>query len=230
MSRFSRQRPDEPGASPLGVWFFDCLHLDGRRPDRRAAGRADRRPRPGGRRPWRVPAVVTADPAAADLFLAGALAAGHEGVVVKAVESRYEAGRRGQAWRKVKPVHTFDLVVLAAEWGHGRRRGWLSNLHLGARDPAGGVGDGRQDVQGPDRRPAGLADRSPARPPEQRRRHRRVRPARAGRRDRHRRRAEVHPLPRRGGPALRPGPALPRRQGPRGGRHHRRPARPAERP
>lgn len=66
------------------------------------------------------------------------LAAGHWGVVVKAVESRYEAGRRGGAWRKVKPVRTLDLVVLAAEWGHGRRRGWLSNIHLGARAADGG--------------------------------------------------------------------------------------------
>ena len=137
MSSFSRQRPDEPGASPLGVWFFDCLHLDGRDlideplEDRTAAlGRVAG--------PWRVPSVVTEEPRAAALFLAGALAEGHEGVVIKAVGSRYEAGRRGRAWRKVKPVRTFDLVVLGAEWGHGRRRGRLSNLHLGARDPAGG--------------------------------------------------------------------------------------------
>src|SRR6185437_3184863 len=73
-----------------------------------------------------------ADEAAA--FLADALATGHEGVMVKALDSSYEAGRRGAQWRKVKPVKTLDLVVLAAEWGHGRRRGWLSNLHLGARD------------------------------------------------------------------------------------------------
>jgi DNA ligase-1 len=66
------------------------------------------------------------------------LATGHEGVVVKAIGSTYEAGRRGKNWRKVKPVETLDLVVLAAEWGHGRRQGWLSNLHLGARDPGGG--------------------------------------------------------------------------------------------
>ena len=64
-----------------------------------------------------------------------ALARGHEGVVVKALDAPYEAGRRGAGWLKVKPVHTLDLVVLAAEWGHGRRQGWLSNLHLGARDP-----------------------------------------------------------------------------------------------
>jgi DNA ligase-1 len=67
-----------------------------------------------------------------------ALSAGHEGVMVKDAGSPYEAGRRGGAWRKVKPVHTLDLVVLAVEWGSGRRRGWLSNLHLGARDPEGG--------------------------------------------------------------------------------------------
>ena len=66
------------------------------------------------------------------------LAAGHEGVMVKDAASTYDAGRRGGAWRKVKPVHTLDLVVLAVEWGSGRRRGWLSNLHLGARDPEGG--------------------------------------------------------------------------------------------
>jgi len=67
-----------------------------------------------------------------------ALEAGHEGVVVKDAASTYAAGRRGKAWRKVKPVRTYDLVVLGAEWGHGRRQGWLSNLHLGARDPRTG--------------------------------------------------------------------------------------------
>ncbi len=71
--------------------------------------------------------------AEAEAFLEGALARGHEGVMVKALDAPYAAGRRGAAWLKVKPVHTLDLVVLAAEWGHGRRRGWLSNLHLGAR-------------------------------------------------------------------------------------------------
>jgi DNA ligase-1 len=82
--------------------------------------------------------VLTADAAEAEAFAADALARGHEGVMVKAIDGRYEAGRRGSAWRKVKPVRTFDLVVLAAEWGHGRRCGWLSNLHLGARDPSTG--------------------------------------------------------------------------------------------
>jgi DNA ligase-1 len=86
----------------------------------------------------RVPRLVTADPAEAGAFLDEAIGRGHEGVVVKSLDVAYEAGRRGAGWLKVKPRHTLDLVVLAAEWGHGRRRGWLSNLHLGARDPAGG--------------------------------------------------------------------------------------------
>ena len=80
---------------------------------------------------------VTSDASEARSFADEAVALGHEGVMVKSLTSMYEAGRRGSAWRKVKPVRTLDLVVLAAEWGHGRRRGWLSNLHLGARDPDG---------------------------------------------------------------------------------------------
>ncbi len=87
---------------------------------------------------YRVPRVVTADPQEASALFADAIAHGHEGVVVKALDAPYEAGRRGAAWVKVKPRHTLDLVVLAAEWGHGRRRGFLSNLHLGARDDDGG--------------------------------------------------------------------------------------------
>jgi DNA ligase 1 len=81
---------------------------------------------------------LATNPTAAEAFFAGAVAAGHEGVMVKSLDAPYEAGRRGSGWLKVKPVHTLDLVVLAAEWGHGRRQGWLSNLHLGARDPATG--------------------------------------------------------------------------------------------
>jgi DNA ligase-1 len=88
--------------------------------------------------PWRVRGILTEDAAEAGAFLDAALGAGHEGVMVKAADSAYEAGRRGGAWRKVKPVRTLDLVVVAAEWGHGRRVGWLSNLHLGARHPGGG--------------------------------------------------------------------------------------------
>lgn len=86
----------------------------------------------------RVPQLRTSDLAAAEAFVAQALAVGHEGVMIKDLAAPYEAGRRGAGWRKLKPVRTLDLVVLAAEWGSGRREGWLSNIHLGARDPAGG--------------------------------------------------------------------------------------------
>jgi DNA ligase-1 len=85
----------------------------------------------------RLPTIDTQDAVVASQFASAAIAAGHEGVMVKALNSPYQAGRRGATWRKVKPVHTLDLVVLAAEWGHGRRTGWLSNLHLGARGADG---------------------------------------------------------------------------------------------
>ncbi|MEA2170673.1 MAG: ligase 1, partial [Solirubrobacteraceae bacterium] len=116
--------------------FFDVLHLDGR--DLLDAPGAERAAALDALGAARVPRVVTADPAVAQVHLDAALAAGHEGVVVKALDQPYAAGRRGAGWLKVKPVHTLDLVVLAVERGSGRRRGWLSNLHLGARDPGGG--------------------------------------------------------------------------------------------
>jgi len=121
---------------PLQVVFFDLLHLDGR--DLLRCGGAERWAAldalvPAARR---VTRVLTGDPGEGDAALRAALAAGHEGVVVKAVGAIYDAGRRGAGWVKVKPVHTLDLVVLGAEWGHGRRRGWLSNLHLGCRGRA----------------------------------------------------------------------------------------------
>src|SRR5918999_170373 len=123
---------------PLTVFLFDLLHLDGqdlldRTGAERHAAMAAVVPET-----LRIPRTVTADPAAAAAFLDDTLARGHEGVMVKSLAATWEAGRRGAGWLKVKPVHTLDLVVLAAEWGHGRRRGWLSNLHLGARDPSGG--------------------------------------------------------------------------------------------
>ncbi len=123
---------------PLQVVFFDLLHLDGR--DLLRCGGAERWAAldalvPAARR---VTRVLTGDPGEGDAALRAALAAGHEGVVVKAVGATYDAGRRGAGWVKVKPVHTLDLVVLGAEWGHGRRRGWLSNLHLGCRGRAVG--------------------------------------------------------------------------------------------
>ncbi len=90
---------------------------------------------------WRMPGIVTSDPEQAEQLSRDALAAGHEGVLVKGIDSPYTAGRRGASWIKVKPVLTYDLVVLGAEWGSGRRQGWLSNLHLGARDPEGEFGE-----------------------------------------------------------------------------------------
>lgn len=123
----------------LRPWFFDVLHLDGRDLiDEPLAVRLAELERIAGE--WRVPGIVTDEPDAAEQLSREALAAGHEGVVVKAIDSPYTAGRRGKAWVKVKPVLTFDLVVLAAEWGSGRRRGMLSNLHLGALDVTGEFG------------------------------------------------------------------------------------------
>lgn len=123
--------------SLLRPWFFDVLHADGETVIDRPL--AERRAVLTRVLPAELltPATATQDPDVAAQFLDAALAAGHEGVVVKALDSSYDAGRRGGSWRKVKPVHTLDLVVLAAEWGHGRRRGWLSNLHLAACGPDG---------------------------------------------------------------------------------------------
>jgi ATP-dependent DNA ligase I len=126
-------------APPEGVvtFLFDVLHLDGE--DLLDTPLEQRAARLEGIAPeLRIPAVVTSDPAEAERVQEEALSAGHEGVVVKDAASLYTAGRRGKTWRKVKPVRTYDLVVLGAEWGHGRRQGWLSNLHLGARDPRSG--------------------------------------------------------------------------------------------
>jgi ATP-dependent DNA ligase I len=123
---------------PLSVFLFDVLHLNGTDlidlPDaERHAALAS--VVPGA---MLMPRLVTADPDEATGFFADAVSRGHEGVVVKSLTTPYAAGRRGAGWIKVKPRHTLDLVVLAVEWGHGRRHGWLSNLHLGARDPETG--------------------------------------------------------------------------------------------
>jgi len=129
-----RQRADVP----LTPFFFDLLHLDGRDLiDVPASERSALMTAVVGS-DLLVPRLVTGDVAAAEAFFSDTVARGHEGVVVKSLDAPYTAGRRGGDWIKVKPRHTLDLIVLAAEWGHGRRRGWLSNLHLGARDPATG--------------------------------------------------------------------------------------------
>ncbi|MDT7767385.1 MAG: ligase 1 [Mycobacterium sp.] len=125
-------------ARPLSVFFFDILHRDGidlldAPTSERAAVLDDIVPAQ-----HRVDRLITLDPIAAGDFLDATLASGHEGVMAKSLTAPYEAGRRGAGWLKVKPVHTLDLVVLAVEWGSGRRRGKLSNIHLGARDPATG--------------------------------------------------------------------------------------------
>ncbi len=125
-------------AQPLSVFFFDLLHLDGT--DLLDLPTAERLAALDAMVPatQRVDRLTTADGAAAEAFLATTIAAGHEGVMAKSPAAPYEAGRRGAGWLKVKPVHTLDLVVLAVEWGSGRRTGKLSNIHLGARDPATG--------------------------------------------------------------------------------------------
>jgi DNA ligase-1 len=124
--------------SPVSTFLFDVLHRDGRdlleQPlDERLRELAAVVPAQ-----HRVPSMRTSSREHAQQFFDASVAAGNEGVIVKTATSPYEAGRRGSAWVKVKPRHTLDLVVLAAEWGHGRRSGWLSNLHLGARNPADG--------------------------------------------------------------------------------------------
>ena len=149
-----RPRPFQETASRTAMgagvavtpYFFDVLHLDGADLlDAPAAERAAALERlvPA---EHRVPRVVTGDLGVAEEFLAEALRSGHEGVVVKGLAAPYDAGRRGASWVKVKPVHTLDLVVLAVEWGSGRRRGWLSNIHLGARDPAAGADSDKRFV------------------------------------------------------------------------------------
>jgi DNA ligase-1 len=139
MSRFGSDSAAEIMLSPF---LFDLLHLDGRdlldeplevRLEALAGLLADE-----AHAALRMPGVREPSPEQAAEVLESALAAGHEGVVVKALDAPYAAGRRGRGWQKVKPVHTLDLVVIGAEWGYGRRTGKLSNIHLGARDPDGG--------------------------------------------------------------------------------------------
>ncbi|MCP4964941.1 MAG: ATP-dependent DNA ligase [bacterium] len=130
MGRFGSAEATEVELSPF---VFDILHLDGK----------DVLDEPTGDRlamldsvvptQYRIPRIITDDVAAATSFFGETLAAGHEGIMIKSLDTPYEAGRRGAGWLKVKPVHTLDLVVLAVEWGSGRRQGWLSNIHLGAR-------------------------------------------------------------------------------------------------
>ena len=133
-SRTATRAATGPETVPLTPYFFDILHLDGH--DLLGLDSTERHE-------WlstlvpeerRIPRFVTEEAEAGEAFFTDAVKRGHEGVMVKSLTVPYEAGRRGSGWVKVKQTHTLDLVVLAAEWGHGRRTGWLSNLHLGARD------------------------------------------------------------------------------------------------
>jgi DNA ligase-1 len=140
MRRFGRRLDVERlrAELPLAGYFFDCLRREGvalidRPAQERFAALSDALPVA-----LVVPRIVTRDATEAQAFYADALARGHEGVMAKALDAPYEAGSRGASWLKIKRAHTLDLVVLAVEWGSGRRRGWLSNLHLGARDPVNG--------------------------------------------------------------------------------------------
>src|SRR2546427_3072448 len=140
MRRFGRKLDVEAlrATLPLSVFFFDCLLADGK----------DLTARPARERfdalaefvPAKIliPRLVTGDKETAQIFYDDALARGHEGVMAKALDAPYEAGSRGAGWLKIKKAHTLDLAVIAAEWGSGRRKGWLSNLHLGALDTAAG--------------------------------------------------------------------------------------------
>jgi DNA ligase-1 len=140
MRRFGRKTDDEAlrAALPLSVFFFDCLLRNGEPiVDRGARERHDilRQVLPA---TIVTPSLITEDAAKANAFYEDALARGHEGLMAKALDAPYEAGRRGAGWLKLKRAKTLDLVVIGVEWGSGRRKGWLSNLHLGARDPRTG--------------------------------------------------------------------------------------------
>ncbi|MGH7510525.1 MAG: ATP-dependent DNA ligase [Gemmatimonadales bacterium] len=140
MSRFGKRLDVQRAREdvPLTPYIFDILYLDGGslvdEPARsRLTALVDVVPES-----MIVPRTLTSSAADAQRFLQHALESGHEGIMAKALDAPYQAGHRGRRWLKIKPANTLDLVVLAAEWGHGRRHGWLSNLHLGARNPAGG--------------------------------------------------------------------------------------------
>ncbi len=141
MRRFGRKTDVETNAKklPLDVFLFDCLHSNGQDLIDRPYQERFRALADATGNELLVERAVTGSAEIAARFLAAALAEGHEGIVAKALESAYAAGNRGADWLKIKQAHTLDLVVLAAEWGSGRRKGWLSNLHLGARNPDDGT-------------------------------------------------------------------------------------------
>src|SRR5439155_994915 len=141
MRRLGRSKDVEAARQELSLssFFFDCLFLEGEGPlvGLPYAERAERLARTVPPESL-VPRIVTRRPEEARRFLEQSLQAGHEGLMAKSLTAPYVAGQRGYHWLKLKSARTLDLVVLAAEWGSGRRKGWLSNLHLGARDPQSG--------------------------------------------------------------------------------------------
>jgi DNA ligase-1 len=162
MRRFGRKLDVEAMRAelPLSVFFFDCLLRDDEALIDHPARERFEALEAAVPRETLIPRIVTTEQGAAAAFFEDTLARGHEGVVAKALDAPYEAGRRGAGWIKIKRANTLDLVVLAAEWGHGRRSGWLSNLHLGARDPQnGGFVMLGKTVQRSHRPDAGVADR-----------------------------------------------------------------------
>ena len=140
MRRFGRKLDVDAlrGALPLSVFFFDCLYRSGETLMDAGAGERRKALEQGLPSMLLTPSLVTDSVEKAEAFYADALAHGHEGLMAKSLDAPYEAGRRGAGWLKVKSAHTLDLVVIGVEWGSGRRKGWLSNLHLGARDPRSG--------------------------------------------------------------------------------------------
>ncbi len=225
MRRFGRKL--EVGALrnalPLTSVYFDCLFLDDVDLTSRSASDRFRDPetRPSAKTQV-VPRLVTSDSARAQSFVQDALDAGHEGVMAKSLDAPYEAGSRGKSWLKIKTAETLDLVVLAAEWGSGRRRGWLSNLHLGARDPSTG------DFVMLGKTFKGMTDEilawQTAEAPGDRDGEGRLggaRPAGAGGGDRVQRHPEEPSLSGRSRPSVREAQGLPRGQAPRRGGHHR---------
>jgi DNA ligase-1 len=221
MRRFGRTLdvPAMQASLPLSVFFFDCLRHDtDTLTEAPASERFDALSRalPA---PLVIPRIATSDAATAEAFYDDALRRGHEGVMAKSLVAPYEAGKRAASSLKVKRLHTLDLVVLAAEWGHGRRKGWLSNLHLPRATKRAAVRHARQDLQGHDRRNARLADTGPARARDRPRRMDRSRAPGARGRSRVQRPAGQPAVSRRTCAALRPRETLPYGQVSRRCRH-----------
>jgi DNA ligase-1 len=224
--RHDDARKNRPaGAAPLSLSLFDVLLVD----DQTllsASGRERFAALDSFAPQYELPRLVTNDGVAAQAFFEAAIKSGHEGVMLKALDAPYEAGSRGAAWLKLKKIHRLDLVVLAVEWGSGRRKGMLSNIHLGSARRGPGnlkrMGDAGQDLQGHDRPDAGVANERALGAPDRPRGPHRSCAARARGGGGVQRRPALFPIQGRLRAAARAGGSLPRRQVCRRGRHHRR--------